>query len=42
MKIQPVRVLGVCGGFISDIAEGIQWAAGVTVPGLPPNPTPRG
>jgi len=27
--ILPVRVLGKCGGYISDIAEGILWAAGV-------------
>ena len=40
VKIQPVRVLGKCGGFISDIATGIEWAAGVPVPGLPANPTP--
>ena len=29
VKIQPVRVLGVCGGFLSDIAQGILWAAGL-------------
>ena len=33
----PVRVLGVCGGYISDIAAGIQWAAGLAVPGVPAN-----
>jgi serine protease len=36
-KILPVRVLGVCGGFVSDIAAGIQWAAGLGVPGVPNN-----
>jgi serine protease len=36
-KILPVRVLGVCGGFTSDIAAGIQWAAGLGVPGVPNN-----
>ena len=40
VKIQPVRVLGVCGGFLSDIADGIRWAAGGTVSGVAPNPTP--
>ncbi len=36
----PVRVTGKCGGFISDIAEGIRWAAGLTVTGVPANPHP--
>jgi serine protease len=36
-NILPVRVLGVCGGFVSDIAAGIQWAAGLGVPGVPNN-----
>lgn len=35
--ILPVRVLGVCGGYVSDIAAGIQWAAGLGVPGVPNN-----
>jgi subtilisin family serine protease len=39
-KIQPVRVLGVCGGYTSDIADGIKWAAGGTVSGVPANATP--
>ena len=37
-NILPVRVLGVCGGFTSDTAAAIQWAAGLTVPGVPVNP----
>lgn len=37
-KILPVRALGVCGGFVSDIAAGMQWAAGLSVPGVPLNP----
>lgn len=36
-RILPVRVLGVCGGFTSDVAAGIQWAAGLAVPGVPAN-----
>lgn len=40
VRIQPVRVLGKCYGLESDIAAGIQWAAGVSVAGLPTNPTP--
>lgn len=39
-KVMPVRVLGSCGGFGSDISDGIIWAAGGTVPGLPVNPNP--
>ncbi|MEV5973412.1 S8 family serine peptidase [Streptomyces sp. NPDC051921] len=39
-KIQPVRVLGKCGGSSADIADAITWASGGTVPGVPVNPTP--
>ncbi len=38
-KIQPVRVLGKCGGYTSDIADGMLWAAGLPV-GVPNNSTP--
>ncbi|MCF8059639.1 MAG: S8 family peptidase [Bacteriovoracaceae bacterium] len=37
VKILPVRVLGKCGGYLSDIADGIRWAAGGSVTGLPVN-----
>ena len=39
-KIQPVRVLGRCGGYTSDIADGMRWAAGIAVAGVPANATP--
>jgi serine protease len=39
-KILPVRVLGKCGGYTSDIADGILWASGNSVTGVPANPTP--
>ncbi|MFY9512540.1 MAG: S8 family peptidase [Rubrivivax sp.] len=39
-KVLPVRVLGKCGGYTSDIADGITWASGGTVSGLPANPNP--
>ncbi|HEY0855983.1 MAG TPA: S8 family peptidase [Albitalea sp.] len=39
-RVQPVRVLGKCGGYTSDIADGIVWASGGTVSGLPANSTP--
>ena len=37
-KIVPVRVLGKCGGYLSDVAEAIRWAAGVhpTIPNSAP------
>jgi len=38
--VLPVRVLGVCGGYASDVAAGIRWAAGLPVSGVPDNPTP--
>lgn len=39
-RILPLRALGRCGGYTSDIADAIVWAAGGTVNGLPLNPTP--
>lgn len=39
-KIVPVRVLGKCGGWASDIADGIKWAAGVPVAGVATNQNP--
>ena len=39
-KILPIRVLGKCGGFDSDIMAGMRWAAGLSVPGVPGNPNP--
>lgn len=40
VKILPVRVLGLCGGTDQDIADGIRWAAGLSVPGVPTNANP--
>ncbi|MEJ1355233.1 MAG: S8 family peptidase [Candidatus Sedimenticola sp. (ex Thyasira tokunagai)] len=31
-RILPVRVLGKCGGYTSDITDGMLWAAGLDVP----------
>lgn len=39
-RILPIRVLGKCGGFDSDIQAAMRWAAGLTVPGVPDNPNP--
>lgn len=38
LKILPVRVLGKCGGYDSDIIAGMKWAAGINVPGVASNP----
>jgi serine protease len=44
VSILPVRVLGKCGGFTSDVVAGMYWAAGLVLPsGLgtaPTNPNP--
>jgi serine protease len=39
-RIQHVRGLGRCGGTTSDIADGITWASGGTVSGVPANANP--
>ncbi|HEX9172315.1 MAG TPA: S8 family serine peptidase [Telluria sp.] len=39
-RIVPVRVLGKCGGYTSDIADGIIWASGGAVSGVPVNANP--
>lgn len=39
-KVLPVRVLGRCGGYTSDIADGLIWAAGGSVAGIPANANP--
>lgn len=37
LKILPVRVLGKCGGYDSDIMAAMKWAAGLAIPGIPTN-----
>ena len=39
-SILPVRVLGKCGGFDSDIIAAMLWAAGIHVDGVPDNAFP--
>jgi serine protease len=39
-RILPVRVLGRNGGSMSDVIDGIAWAAGLAVPGVPANANP--
>lgn len=38
--ILPVRAIGKCGGYLSDIADGMRWAVGLPVAGAPVNPNP--
>lgn len=40
VRLLPVRVLGRCGGYTSDIVDGIRWAAGIDVAGVPRNANP--
>ncbi len=39
-KVVPLRVLGRCGGYDSDIADAIIWASGGAVSGVPANANP--
>jgi serine protease len=40
IQILPVRVMGKCGGYDSDIIDGMRWAAGIPVTGVPTNAHP--
>jgi serine protease len=40
VRVLPVRVMGKCIGFDSDILAGMRWAAGLPVPDVPLNPNP--
>jgi serine protease len=39
-RVLPVRVLGKCGGWDSDITAGMRWAAGLPLADVPSNPNP--
>lgn len=39
-RILPLRALGLCGGYSSDIIDAMRWAAGLNVAGVPANPNP--
>ncbi len=41
VRVLPVRVLGKCGGFDSDVIAGMRWAVGLPVAGVPVNPNAR-
>jgi serine protease len=38
--ILPVRALGKCGGYLSDVIDAMRWAAGLSVTNVPDNPYP--
>jgi serine protease len=38
--VMQLRAVGRCGGYASDVADAIAWAAGAPVVGLPNNPNP--
>lgn len=38
--VLPVRVSGKCGATVADIVDGMRWAAGLAVSGVPANPHP--
>lgn len=40
VTLEPVRVLGACGGSESDAVAAIEWASGGSVPDVPANPDP--
>lgn len=39
-QVLPVRVSGKCGARLSDLLDGVRWAAGLPVEGQPLNPHP--
>ncbi len=39
-RILPVRAIGRCGGYMSDVIDAMRWAAGLPVAGVPSNPYP--
>ncbi len=39
-RLLPIRVLGTCGGMLSDVADAIRWAVGVPVDNAPINSNP--
>jgi len=40
VMLLPLRVLGKCGGYDSDIQDAMRWAAGIAVSGVPANTHP--
>ncbi len=40
VRILPLRALGRCGGYTSDIVDAMRWAAGIDIAGVPHNTNP--
>ncbi|GII99101.1 hypothetical protein Slu03_14790 [Sediminihabitans luteus] len=40
VDVLQVRILGACGGYMSDAMDGLIWASGGAVPGVPSNQHP--
>lgn len=40
VAILPVRAIGRCGGYMSDVIDAMRWSAGLAVSGVPMNPNP--
>ncbi|MEP6874702.1 MAG: S8 family peptidase [Burkholderiales bacterium] len=40
VRVLPLRVLGKCGGYDSDIQAAMKWAVGMHIDGVPDNATP--
>lgn len=39
VRVLQVRALGRCGGWLSDVADALSWSVGVSVSGVPANPS---
>jgi serine protease len=39
VRVQHIRALGRCGGWLTDVADALRWAAGAPVSGVPANPS---
>lgn len=39
VRVQHIRALGRCGGWLSDVADALRWAVGAPVAGVPVNPS---
>ena len=40
VRLLPLRALGRCGGYTSDIVDAMRWAAGIDIAGVPHNTNP--
>ena len=40
VRVLPVRAIGRCGGYMSDVLDAMRWSAGLPVAGVAANPNP--